>query len=196
MPTLDNAPRDIVDFVNEVVEKYHGKLLKAGVTFSVLIASPTEKELEKRQPPFLKLHGYAAYAIASITPLEQRIKGVPDVTIKIDKTSWDRNDVAWREGLIDHEAMHFSLGLDQYGQQKEDKCGRPVVKMRLHDVELGVFDLIVERHGLKAPDGKHVQRLMGRYRQRTLDWGDDMAPQTDGENCAPEGEEIAEAISR
>jgi hypothetical protein len=176
MPTYDLADYETQQFVEMVRDKYHGRLMDAGVTIGVEFADPTEADLEKGDPPFLKLHGYPAAAIVAITPARQRLRGVADAVITLDRRTWDDLDDVGREALIDHELTHLVPCFDKEGNLKSDDRGRPRLEMRLHDIVVGGFREIVRRHGLRAIESQQLRDLFSDYRQQLFRWADDMAP--------------------
>jgi hypothetical protein len=172
MPVLSQAPAHIVDFVNNVVEAYHPDLLSSEVRIDVLLASPTDREIDHDLPP-LKLHGYAAAAVARVVPLKQRVKGCGDVEVTICEQSWKDLDDDERTALIDHECSHFNLAVDhKSGQVKTDDCGRPKLKMRLHDVQAGWFLDVAKRHGMASMEVKQAREIQEKYGQLLFSWAE------------------------
>jgi hypothetical protein len=174
MPRLEPAPQDVVDFVESVMARKTPKLHSADVKVDLLmhIRSADEREKDKGQ---LKLRGYPAAAIARVLGKKDRAKGQGDCEIVIDGDAWEIE--ADRESTIHHELLHFSLQTYPNGQVKEHDNGRPKIKMRLHDVQLGTFNEIVEEYGLRSHDGRNVRTVIETYRQMVLRWGDDGATQ-------------------
>lgn len=177
MPTFSPAKQDVRDLVAEVMAAYHEELITAEVTVSTLMAHPTEKEREKGPPPYLKLHGYPAAAVVKATPYERRVQGVQDVTLKVDRMTWDELDDAGRVALIDHELEHIEIRSDDEGGIATDDCGRPKIGMRLHDHQIGVFRSIINRHGIKSLDAQQVVGLFKAYKQKFFSFADDQAEQ-------------------
>lgn len=180
------AKPEIVDLVNAVVEKYHGDLHAHDVTIGVLICTDPDAvqplDDRGRPVPVLKLHGYPAAATVKITPYKQRVQGIEDAVITLDLDLWSRLKPAEREALIDHELTHVQVQFEDDDPEqpvKLDNAGRPKLKMRLHDVQLGVFDSVIRRHGDAAIDTQVVRACHERYRQSAFNWGDDMAEQTE-----------------
>ena len=70
-----------------------------------------------------------------------------DFIILLNKEIW--NDLQFtqemKKALVDHELMHATRAYDAEGEPKIDVRGRPVWRMRAHD--LGEFIDIVRRHG-------------------------------------------------
>lgn len=178
MPVYSKANRETHAFVNEVMAQYHGALIDAEVTVAVLFAGPTDAEHESGEgPPYLKHDGYPAAATVAITPVKWRTLGVADAVITIDRESWKPRGEAERTALVDHELHHLELAHDPEGNLRSDDAGRPKLKMRLHDVQIGGFTRIIERHGEHAVEAQQLAAVFGLYRQQLLKWGDDSAPQ-------------------
>jgi hypothetical protein len=101
-----------------------------------------------------------------VTPYRQRVAGLPDCKVTIDGRYWrERLDDKSRLALADHELTHFELAKDGSGFVKSDKAGRPRVKMRAHDWELGGFNVVLQRHGLKSLDALTVLEAAREFRE-------------------------------
>ncbi len=179
----------IRELLVDAIHRFHGDLEEAEVFVGLLYAHPPEGSEADDDTPVLKLHGYACAALVRITPYRQRVQGMPDAVIEIDKGRWDKLDEAGQLALLDHELQHLELVRDDEGNIRADDCGRPKLKMRLHDVQLGVFDAIIRRHGKASLDAQMVAETAERYRQTVFAWGDD---QVGGESAVPPGVEALE----
>lgn len=72
-----------------------------------------------------------------------------DFVILLNHEAWNAAEwtVQQMEALLDHELCHAQVAKDpETGEDKEDSRGRPVWRIRKHDVE--EFTEIVQRHGL------------------------------------------------
>ena len=173
MPGYAKASNDMRDMAESVARNHHSELVDAGVTIGVLACVHGERDDESR--PALKLHGYTCAATIQITPVKQRMLGHPDAVIVIDEKTWEGLTEARRRALIDHELTHLVVQFDDDGQPKLDDAGRPKLRMRLHDWELGGFEEVAERHGGSALEVVEFRRVLEARRQLLLPWGDDMA---------------------
>lgn len=199
------ARTDVVEVVNEVMHEHHPQLVDAGVRINVLMAFGE-----------LKLHGYAAAATVKINSLQDRVEGKADATIKIDAAGWRDMKEAEQVAVIDHELHHLTVEIDGWAKEtipcptdeepeavkivqrpiyKTDDAGRPRLKMRLHDLVVGGFRAIAERHGRNALEVQHVKACHETLRQMTL-WGDDMAGATEEEQEAAAEEATAATRKR
>lgn len=121
--------------------------------------------------PALKLRGHRALAIARIIPYRDRAKGMPDAMIYLDFDWWKVATDRQRRSHIDHELTHFEakVQLDDDGNVfrdddgkpdvKRDPADRPKLKMRPHDIEVGVFIRCIEEHQHDAVDFAAVNVL-------------------------------------
>lgn len=136
--------------LKQVVEKYHGGLNDAGVTFDVLIAFATKDETGDPVGPALSHGGYAALATVRINPLKARVLGQADVLITIDGDRWDEYAERQKMAILDHEVTHLELATED-GEKGtivlRDDIDRPKLRMRKHDHQFGWFDDVVRRHG-------------------------------------------------
>ncbi len=174
MPTTyDPCPDEVADLANEIITAIHPRLDEAGVSIEYLFAV-------NETGPALKLHGYPSAAQVKINSYTNRVGGMKDVTIKIDKATWDEADEDERRMILDHELTHLEPQKDKRGNLKEDNAGRPKFKMRLHDLVAGEFYEIIKRHGRRAYGARAVAEAQKKFVQLGLFSGDDMRPDPEG----------------
>ena len=77
---------------------------------------------------------------------KHRAQGLPDASIVIDQDAWGDLSDQSRIALIDHELEHLERYLRAKNEPLEDDLGRPKLKVKLHDWQLGGFRSISERH--------------------------------------------------
>lgn len=152
----------------EVRKRFHRVVEQCGVTVAVLSVADIDEETGEIRPA-LADNGYPVAATIKITSLKDRVLGVADAVITIDAASWSELDEAGRLALLDHELCHLTVrggdkgivGLDRDGQlDRHPRCddhGRPVLKIRRHDWQLGGFREIAKRHGSKSLDVRAVR---------------------------------------
>jgi len=109
----------------------------------------------------------------------QRGQGIADAVITLDEAAWRQASEAERMALIDHELVHLTIAKDKDGLAKSDDLGRPKLKMRLHDVQVGWFLDVARRHGNAAPEVQAIRAARETYGQRLFGWaaeseGDDV----------------------
>lgn len=163
MKTYSPAP-DVETCIGNIRHEYHDEL--HGVTVGALFAF----DLEGTEP-VLKHQGYAAWAVARITPLRDRALGVPDALVTVDRMIWLTLSPRQRNALIDHELTHLTRVLDDdTGLPKSDALDRPKLKIRLHDHQMGWFDEIAQRHGDASPEIIQAKRLIAQSGQLYFDF--------------------------
>ena len=81
-----------------------------------------------------------------------------DFVIVLNREYWNAFNDAQRDALLDHELCHAQAKVDEHGEQEQDERGRPVWRIRKHDVE--EFGEIVKRHGLWKHDLELFARAM------------------------------------
>jgi len=65
---------------------------------------------------------------------------------------------AMRLAVIDHELCHAAVALNKKGNPKYNNLGRPVYRIRKHDIE--EFEEIIERHGCFKQDLQQFAQAM------------------------------------
>lgn len=161
---------EVHDLIGEIVEKHHGELHKAEVTVGVTYAF-------NEKGPAVKLHGVACAAVIKINSLKARAEGAPDATITIDGKLWRRGGGNHdplpddrRRALIDHEINHLMIAHDKEGRIKADDLGRPKLKMRPHDFEVGWFKAVARRHGAASFEVQQAMKLVDNRGQLLFPW--------------------------
>jgi hypothetical protein len=162
--TCRPADDETTDLLQEVMGADHPRLAEVGVTVLLQFA-------EAEGGPALKLHGYPAYAIVRVVPLKDRAAGLPDCRIAIDQSAWEEHDEGWRKALLSHELEHVAVQEDEHGNVKEDALGRPKLKLKPHDFQLGGFIRTVEKYGKEAVESQQYRDLHNMMTQLKFPWG-------------------------
>lgn len=149
MKTYTTAGKELLARIGLILRRWHPKLADAGVTVSALLCAGG-----------LKHHGYPAHAVVKINSLKDRVEGKADCTITFDDDGYDDWPESQQAAVIDHELEHLELvtWVDGNGmtKPKRDDCGRPVLRMRPHDVEIGGFASIIDRHKEAAVEAQAI----------------------------------------
>lgn len=155
---------DVLKVLQKALKEFHPDLVEAKVTIDCLFAFGPDDD-EGVIP--VKLHGYPCQAVVRRTGLKERAKGCADAEIVIDEGNWNSLHVNEQLALIDHELEHLVV-VKKDGEIQRDDLGRPKLKMKLHDYEIGGFENVTKRHkdasaevrNYKAFHDKHGQYLM------------------------------------
>lgn len=187
MPTHDKAGPADVAMMEGVMHLYHRRLVDSGVTVGLLVA---RKAKAGGDSSALKLHGYPCAAVARVTKFKERLYGAPDCEITLDAATWEALPDADRAALLDHELTHFEPAYDKDKQLKSDDRGRPVLKLRLHDVQVGWFAEVAARHGKASYEVKQATEVAYKWTQLRMAFEDGlaMADQADAERAFLAGE--------
>ena len=154
------------DLIRGLAAKNHPDLAKHEVSIGVLLAASDDGE------PSVKLHGYPCAATVRITPYRQRVQGIEDAVITLDRRLWVDLSDERKAALIDHEITHLTVVFDKDGFAKSDDLGRPKLKMRLHDVQAGWFVDIARRHGEHSFEVEQARQIHADHGQLLFAWGD------------------------
>lgn len=162
--------RDVIDLLNDVIDRWHPDLVEGEVKFLVqwAIAEPDEKTGEI--PPALKLHGVPALAIVKNISPEDRAAGLPDIRLKIDKSRWNELTSKQQMALLDHEASHVCCKRDQEGAIVSDDRGRPKTKIIPADFQLDGFAPVIKRHGEDSLEIVNLRSVFDRFVQPNFEW--------------------------
>lgn len=165
MPTtFSECSSDVTDMANVLMRKYYPDLLDSDVSIAYLFA-------ENKDGVALKLHGYPCAGTVKINSYANRVEGMTDATIKLDKQWWDDHSQDEQLALLDHELCHLLVGTDDEGATITDDLGRPKLKMRMHDWEHGGFIQVAKRHGTAAAEINALIELQKTFVQMELNFG-------------------------
>jgi hypothetical protein len=73
-----------------------------------------------------------------------------DFVILLNRDTWGSFSEEQKCALMDHELCHAARVLDDEGNEKFDERGRPIWRIRKHDIE--EFQEILQRHGCYKED--------------------------------------------
>ena len=168
--TYQPASEEVNELIAAVMGKHHQPLEQVSLEVKGWFAYAERDEAGLPKGMALKLHGYACMATVKVNNLKQRVQGLGDAEIMFDGDRWD--DLAEEEqfALIDHELCHLMVKVDKVGAVKMDAHGRPLLKMRLHDWQIGGFREVVQRHGANALDLQVFDALMASDGQLLFPW--------------------------
>lgn len=145
--------------LSAAIRDYHSDLDVNMVTVGLEFASITEKAREKGKFA-VTLHGYGCKAVVKIVKEDARRYGSPDAVIRVDRDVWDDMVDKERIALLDHELTHLTIQRDDSGIIKFDNCKRPILKMRLHDVDFGWFREVAERHRQYSTEAQQACKML------------------------------------
>lgn len=154
------AGPEVHDLARNILETHHPELKMPDgehVRLCIMFAFTTD---DSPEPP-VKCHGYPAAAVVSVIPYKQRVDKRADAEIILDQKVWlDRLTELQQRALLDHEITHLEIQVDDHGLVKTDDTGRPKLKLKLHDYELGGFRSIAKRYGEDALEVMEAQRFV------------------------------------
>ena len=168
MPTTYTSASDtdeVHNIIADAIQRWHPDLREAQPTFDILFAYSSDL-----LAPALKLHGSACLALISVNSLEDRTKGCRDVTIKIDGKRWEELKHPQRLSLIDHELEHLVVKRTKAKSVKRDNLGRPKLALKPHDIEIGGFVCVIERHKQQSHEAQYIQAA-SKHVQGFFQWG-------------------------
>jgi hypothetical protein len=152
------------------MSRHHQELKEAGVTLDCLFAHAPRNESGQPMGHAIKHAGYPAAGKIRIVSLKDRVAGRADAELLLDGDSWRDWTASQKAALIDHELQHLSVLVSASGAAKTDDCGRPKIKIRLHDYQFGGFKAIAERHGDDSFEVSEMRHVVDRFGQVLMPW--------------------------
>lgn len=158
--TFQKCPKAVHELAQEILNEFdcYEDYRHIGLKIDLVFAFKDEKQIGATA---LKKNGQRALGICRKISLKDRALGRGDVEIALDGDWWNQASEKEQRALLDHEIYH--IGLEN---GKRDDLGRPVVFMRLHDIEVGWFTAVAERHGEHSMERHQAKRIMdarGQY---------------------------------
>jgi len=168
VPTFERCDKSVEDLAKEILNKYetHKPLVAFDVQVDLVFAYGDEDDKGRKLNDALTKGGLKALGICRKISLKDRALGRGDAEIALDGDWWQDADADQQAALLDHELHHISVKADKHGNAQYDDLGRPQLKLRKHDVEVGWFKCIAERHGASSQEQIQAKSIMdnaGQY---------------------------------
>jgi len=158
--TYEPAKAEVWKLAVSVMEKYHGDMVEVEAQFEVMFAyGPKDKEGQTTGPA-IKVRGFACYASVRLFPLRDRAAGRPDFEMLLDGDHYDEWSAKFRRAIFDHELYHVEPLKSKEGVWRTDDVGRPVMRLRPHDIEHGWFSAVAGRHGAASVERIQAAALL------------------------------------
>lgn len=168
MSTYAKADGEVTEMAASILTKFesHHPLLEAKVRVDYVFAyGERDEDTGARIGDALTKNGFRAFGIARKLSLKDRAMGRGDAEIAIDGDWWKETaSEEMQAALLDHELHHLQLKTKK-GQIVYDDLGRPELKLRKHDVEVGWFALIADRHGKHSLEQIQAKAIMDFHGQ-------------------------------
>jgi hypothetical protein len=157
MAHYERAPQSVVELASEILCEFetHKPLLDCRVKVDYIFAW-----CEKEGGVAIRYHGAQALGLCRRLSLKHRVMGRGDAEILVDGEWWMKASKAERRALLDHELHHIEVNT-----KKTDAAGRPVLRLRKHDVEIGWFKIVAERHGQHSIERMQARMMMDQHGQ-------------------------------
>jgi hypothetical protein len=170
MATYQNCGPEVGRMVKDLIADHYPELEEAGVTIHCQYAYAARNKDGEPKGPALRFGNYPAAAIVRVNSHKHRVQGEKDATIEIDGDHWEELTEAEQVALLDHEICHLEVLRDREGAVKTDNCGRPRLKCRQHDFQIGAFVSVMRRHGPAALEAQALMTASREYVQALFDW--------------------------
>lgn len=157
-------------FLKQIIKDHYPDIKKCEVTFDLIYAYAEKDKDGNPNGPALKLHGYSCAAIIKHTKLIERVCGRRDVLIQLDGDIWEDFTIQEKTALLDHELYHIELKETSPGVFETDGVGRPLIKMRNHDFQIGGFHEIIKRNGRAALEAQNLGQAADPHGQLTFNF--------------------------
>lgn len=169
--TYTRCGHEIKELAQKLIEKNHPDLQSVEVRIAYLFALAARDKFGFPKGPALKFGNYPAAAIVRVVPLKQRADGRADAEICIDEDGWKDLSDDSKNALLDHELHHLIvMRKKKTGEIASDDLGRPKLRCRQHDFQLGGFEVIAARWKDAALEVQAAQAMADKYGQYLFPW--------------------------
>ena len=160
MPTFQKDTGEVKKLASKLISRFpdNEPLAKANIDYVFAFADLDETTGEPINDALTK-GGMRALGIARKLPLKDRTMGRGDAEISLDGDWWKEADEDSQAALLDHELHHIVV------TEKRDNLGRPIIKLRKHDIEFGWFSTIAARHGAVSMERVQAKQILDVYGQ-------------------------------
>lgn len=160
----DDAPGEVESLLASLLSDKADlqELLAYEVSVKVLMVKDAD---EDNPQPVLQHGGYPALAVVKINNAAARRQGLADATIIIDDYTWGELSEEQQAAALHHELYHLMVTFDGDGNLQRDDMGRPKLKMRKHDFQIGGFHAIAKQHGMNAIEVQAVVEVEKVWKQ-------------------------------
>lgn len=165
MASFLKADPEVYDLLNEVIAEHFADINAIGLTFDLMMAFPPVDEQEVPTGPALTKYGVEALAIVSAVPLKYRSRGCGDCEILLSSERWVKLTEDEKQALLHHELTHVTISRKTNSEVIRDALGRPKIKMRPHDIQIGWFADTAKAYGMASQEVQQAQAIVATGRQ-------------------------------
>ena len=169
MPTFQPCPPKITDLANDILCSYesHKPILDARVKIDFVFAfGDTDPDTGEKKADAITVRGRRVFGETRKIKLKDRAMGRGDAEVCLDGDWWNHEATpAMRRALLDHELHHITPKRNKEGGFKMDDLGRPEIKLREHDVEIGWFAEVAARHQADSMERIQARAIHDRFGQ-------------------------------
>jgi len=168
MPTYQRCDKSVATMAMGILNEFesHRPLIDAKVQIDYVFAFPDiDPKTEEPINDALTKNGVKCLGLARKIGMKDRAMGRGDCEISLDGVWWEKSTHEERRAVLDHELHHFAVKKNKLGVIATDDLGRPKLELRKHDVEVGWFNIIAERHGSASQERKQATWIVSEYGQ-------------------------------
>lgn len=166
MASFERAPKSVEHMARALLEEFetHKPLPDSGAVIDFVFARAELNDDGEPKGNALSKNGIRALGIARKLSLKDRAMGRGDAEIALDADHWTTIDETQQRALLDHELHHLTPKIDKRGLVRDD-LGHPVILLRKHDLEMGWFNIIAERHEAASIECKQAKFIFDNFGQ-------------------------------
>lgn len=166
MPTYHRAGKDIEQMAASILKQFetHAPILAAKVEIDFVMAFADVDDNGQKKGFAITHHKRQVFGECRKVKIKDRAMGRGDAEITLDGDWWSTASEAERRALLDHE-LHHIVVREEMGVAIRDDLGRPKLGLRLHDIELGWFNVIAARNDTGSQERIQAKSIMDAWGQ-------------------------------
>lgn len=167
MPTYQKADESVTQLATKLMAEWemHAPLVAAEVKLDIMFAFGDRDDDGELTSDAITKNGRRALGLTRKISLKDRAAGRGDAEILLDGDYWPTASAEEQAALLDHELYHLTIKTAD-----RDDLGRPQINLRKHDVEVGWFSAVADRHGEASQERIQAKAIMDNSGQ--LFWPD------------------------
>ena len=162
MPTFLRCDESVNAMAKSLIAEFdtHHPLNARGVIIDFVFAFPDkDDDTGEAINDAITKGGMKCLGLCRKIPLKDRALGRGDAEITLDGDWWGGATTEEARALLDHELTHLRV------MDENDDLGRPILKLRKHDFEVGWFGIVAKRHGSASQEQIQAKTIMDRAGQ-------------------------------
>ena len=158
--SYDEGNPEDYGLLEQVIEASHPALAELDLRFGIVRVGAAINRKGDATGPALKVLGSPCMAAIKLVSIKDRVHKKVDVEILLSEQEWGKVNEKVQLATLDHAVSHLEILRDKNGAAKTDDDGVTQLRIKKHDVLIGLFHDVVDRHGQSAVELDALQSVV------------------------------------